>query len=108
VNGRIDPATVPAGFHLGRFADLPASAASALAHAPGIDRALAHLNAAYHTDGFVLDLPDGVILNRPIHIIHWAEAAAPSAVQTRSLIRLGKGARASIIESVVGTGPSWS
>jgi Fe-S cluster assembly protein SufD len=61
------------------------------------------LNAAMATDGVVLSIADGAQLSTPIQIIHVATAASASAF-TRSQVAIGKGARATIIESFVAAG----
>lgn len=61
------------------------------------------LNAAMATDGVVLSIADGAQLSAPIQIIHIAIAASASAF-TRSQVTVGKGARATIIESFVAAG----
>ncbi|MDA9531773.1 MULTISPECIES: Fe-S cluster assembly protein SufD [unclassified Bradyrhizobium] len=61
------------------------------------------LNAALATDGVVLSIADGAQLSAPVQIIHVATAAAASAF-TRSQVKVGKGARATIIESFVAAG----
>ena len=65
--------------------------------------AMISLNAAMATDGFVVSVADGVQLSAPIQIIHVATAAAASAF-TRSHLRIGNGARATIVESFVAAG----
>jgi Fe-S cluster assembly protein SufD len=65
--------------------------------------AMISLNAAMATDGFVVLVADGVQLSAPIQIIHVATAAAASTF-TRSHLRIGRGARATIIESFVAAG----
>jgi Fe-S cluster assembly protein SufD len=65
--------------------------------------AMISLNAAMATDGFVVLVADGVQLSAPIQIIHVATAAAASAF-TRSHLRIGKGVRATIVESFVAAG----
>jgi Fe-S cluster assembly protein SufD len=62
--------------------------------------AMISLNAALATDGVVIDVANGSALTRPIQIIHVATAASASIV-TRSCFRLGKGARATLVESFV-------
>jgi Fe-S cluster assembly protein SufD len=57
-------------------------------------------NAAMVTDGVVLDVADGVALTRPLHIVHVATQPDASAV-SRSFLRLGKAARATLVESFV-------
>jgi Fe-S cluster assembly protein SufD len=58
------------------------------------------LNAALATDGVVVGIADGAALARPIQIIHVATAASASSF-TRSHLRIGKGARATLVESFV-------
>jgi Fe-S cluster assembly protein SufD len=65
--------------------------------------AMISLNAAMATDGFVVSVADGVQLSAPIQIIHVATAATASAF-TRSHLRIGNGARATIVESFVAAG----
>ena len=61
------------------------------------------LNAAMATDGVVLDIADGAQLSAPIQILHIATVASASAF-TRSQVAIGKGARATIVESFVAVG----
>lgn len=61
------------------------------------------LNAAMATDGVVLSIADGARLPESIQIIHIATAASASAF-TRSQVAIGKGARATIVESFVAAG----
>ena len=65
--------------------------------------AVISLNAAMTTDGVVLSIADGVQLSAPIQIIHIATAASASSF-TRSQVAIGKGARATIVESFVAAG----
>ena len=65
--------------------------------------AMISLNAAMATDGVVLSIADGVQLSAPVQIIHVATAASASAF-TRSHLRIGSRARATIIESFVAAG----
>lgn len=61
------------------------------------------LNAAMATDGVVLSIADGAQLSAPIQIIHIATATSASAF-TRSQVAIGKGVRATIVESFVAAG----
>jgi Fe-S cluster assembly protein SufD len=65
--------------------------------------AMISLNTAMVTDGVVVSIADGAQLSEPIQIIHVATASSASAF-TRSQLRVGKGARATIIESFVAAG----
>ena len=58
------------------------------------------LNAALATDGVIVTVADGTALARPIHIVHVAIASSASVV-TRSHFALGKGAKATLVESFV-------
>lgn len=69
------------------------------------DQPFAALNTALFADGFVLDVAAGVALDRPIQIVHFA--ASPGASHTRSLIRLGAGSRAIVVETFAGSGRYW-
>ena len=63
------------------------------------DDVAAALNTAFMGDGVVLRLADGVALTRPIHLVFAYTARAAAAVFARSLIVIGNGARATLIES---------
>jgi Fe-S cluster assembly protein SufD len=65
--------------------------------------AVISLNAAMVTDGVVVMVADGAQLSGPIQIIHVATAAGASAF-TRSHLRVGEGARATIVETFVAAG----
>jgi len=69
------------------------------------DQPFAALNAAFFADGFVLDLAPGVVLDRPIEIVHLASATG--SLHTRSLVNLGAGSRVTIIETYTGRGRYW-
>ncbi|MBV9331205.1 MAG: Fe-S cluster assembly protein SufD [Alphaproteobacteria bacterium] len=67
----------------------------------------AALNAAFFGDGFVLHIGVGVTLDEPIEIVHLASGGKPAAYHTRSLVRLGEGSRATILETYAGEGRYW-
>ena len=54
----------------------------------------AALNAAFFADGFVLALDPGIVLERPVEIIHLGRAAAPCSFHVRRAVTLGAGSRA--------------
>ncbi len=58
------------------------------------------LNAAMCTDGVVIDVADGAVLEKPLHIVHVA-TKAESAIFTRSMLKIGRQARATLVESFV-------
>jgi Fe-S cluster assembly protein SufD len=62
--------------------------------------AMISLNAALATDGVVVSIAEGAALSHPIQIVHVATAASASTF-TRSHVQIGKGARATLVESFV-------
>jgi Fe-S cluster assembly protein SufD len=76
--------------------------------------ALVRLNDAFHPDVLVVDVPDGVEVGRPIVVVHWCavpsagagggdavSGPAPAAFP-RTVVRLGRGASAQVVEVVAG------
>ncbi|WFU13813.1 Fe-S cluster assembly protein SufD [Bradyrhizobium sp. CB3481] len=59
------------------------------------------LNSAMMTDGVVIEIAGGLVLKQPLQIIHVASGPAPAAMFTRSLLRLGKDAGATLVESYI-------
>jgi Fe-S cluster assembly protein SufD len=70
--------------------------------APENSDAMVALNGAMMTDGLVIEVADGAVITLPLHIVHIASGAAPAAMFTRSLIRVGKAASATLVESYIG------
>jgi hypothetical protein len=67
----------------------------------------AQLATALVEDGVVIEVADGQTLPQPIHIVHvLAPSGSPIASTLRVLIRLGRGARACILETWAGNGPA--
>src|ERR1700738_3589583 len=63
--------------------------------------AMVALNSAMMTDGIVIEVADGAVLTQPLHIVHIASGAQPAAMFTRSLLKLGKAATATLVESFI-------
>jgi Fe-S cluster assembly scaffold protein SufB len=66
---------------------------------PGNDK-FAQLTRAMWSQGVGLDVPAGVKLDQPI-VVRWAMGAPDRALVTRTLVRLGDGASASVVEELV-------
>jgi len=83
---------------------LEAGEGAAPAHlfAPDNSDAMVALNSAMMTDGLVIEVADGTVLTRPLHVVHIASGIVPSAMFTRSSIRIGKAAGATLVESYIG------
>jgi Fe-S cluster assembly protein SufD len=69
--------------------------------APDNANPMVALNSAMMTDGVVIEIADGLVLKQPLQIIHVASGPAPAAMFTRSLLRLGKDAGATLVESYI-------
>jgi Fe-S cluster assembly protein SufD len=69
--------------------------------APDNSNPMVALNSAMMTDGLVIEVADGAVLTEPLHVVHIAGGAAPSAMFTRSLLKLGKSASATLVESYI-------
>jgi Fe-S cluster assembly protein SufD len=72
-----------------------------------IAQPFAALNAAFFTDGFVLEIKPGITIERPIEILHLASGATGGSLHTRSVILAGERSRATVIESFAGLGTYW-
>lgn len=59
------------------------------------------LNGAMMTDGVVIEVASGAVLKQPLQLVHVATGAIPSAIFTRSLLRLGREAGVTMVESYV-------
>src|SRR5258706_2835142 len=69
--------------------------------APDNSDAMVALNSAMMTDGLVIEVAEGAVLTQPLHIVHVASGAAPSAMFTRSLLKVGNAANATLVESYI-------
>lgn len=74
--------------------------------APPDADAMSALNTAFMTDGAVLRIADGAALAVPIHLVFLADSTQPRSVTTSNLIKVGKGAKAVILESHIAAGGS--
>jgi Fe-S cluster assembly protein SufD len=67
------------------------------------NHAFAALNTAFIEDGAFVHVPDGVVVQEPIHVIHASAAGSePTASHPRTLIVVGKSAQVRIVESYAG------
>jgi Fe-S cluster assembly protein SufD len=66
------------------------------------------LNAAMMTDGVMIELADDIALAQPLHIVHIASDARPASIFTRSMLRVGKAAKATLVESFIAAKPATS
>jgi Fe-S cluster assembly protein SufD len=68
----------------------------------GDNAAVVALNAAYVTDGAVVRVADGAVVDKPLLLIFVRAGAQPRAVTTRNLVAVGRAARVTIVEAYVG------
>lgn len=69
--------------------------------APRDDRFVA-LVTAFQNCGVFVDIPSGVALEAPLQIVWTAQPGATSAIFAQTVVRVGAGARATIVERYVG------
>jgi Fe-S cluster assembly protein SufD len=69
--------------------------------APDTSNPMVALNSAMMTDGLVIEVADGAVLTQPLHIVHIASGAESAAMFTRSLLKVGKAAGATLVESFI-------
>lgn len=65
------------------------------------------LNTAFLDDGAFIDIPDGVVLDRPIHLVFLSTGNNRCVSHPRNLIRVGKHSTAHVIESYLGQGDGY-
>jgi Fe-S cluster assembly protein SufD len=63
------------------------------------DDAAVALNTAFMGDGVVIEVSEGTMIERPIHLVFAFAGEAPASVFPRSLVVVGRGARVMIVES---------
>jgi Fe-S cluster assembly protein SufD len=64
--------------------------------------AFVSLNTAFVDDGAYVSVPDGVSVDRPIHLIFLTVADTPTFCHPRNIVSLGKNSRTTVIESYLG------
>jgi Fe-S cluster assembly protein SufD len=92
-------APLPAGLRLTALRDALAAGASDLLAEDDAD-AMVALNAALATDGVLIEIADRTELVPPLHLLHVATRRG-TAAYTRSRVRIGAGARVTLLESFV-------
>ena len=99
------PGTLPDGVVISAASDQPAGPDLLGAVLTGGD-ALVQLNGAFAPDAVVVDVAPGVVAADPVVIVHWTSggtgAGLAPASFPRTVVRLGRGAQASVVELVAG------
>jgi len=111
VNGHLigTPPEMPAGVRLAPLAPLFSAEQALLA--PYLDSAptdvFANLNTAFLRDGLLLELAAGSILDKPLHLVFLSQPGSePGMAHPRIIVRLARGAQATIIGHYTGNGAS--
>lgn len=68
----------------------------------------ASLNAAFFETGFVLALDGGVVLDRPVEIVHLHTAVDQETLYFRNLVKLGAKSGATLVETYLGGPRYWN
>jgi len=96
---------LPDGVTFGALSDLEA-APEGLGELVGAADFFVTMNDAFGPDALVVEIPAGLELDRPVVIVHWCDAGQADgpgpAVFPRSVVRLGAGASAEVVEVVAG------
>ncbi len=66
---------------------------------------LAQLLRGFWSQGIILRIPDGVRLAKPV-VLRWAAGVPGRALIGRTIVELGEGAEASVVEELVESGPA--
>ena len=82
--------------------DKNAARADVLENGPA-SGAMISLNSAMATDGAVITVANGTVLTKPLHVLHVATRPS-AATYTRSYLKLGNAAHATLVESFVTAG----
>jgi len=114
VDGRFNPALsrlkgLPGGVRVTSLADRLMADPAFVEHRLGRHvhagrDAFAALNLAFIEDGAVIDIAPGIEVERPIQLIDIASSDVPAGRHLRSIVVLGAGAKACLIDTSVGTG----
>jgi Fe-S cluster assembly protein SufD len=71
---------------------------------PGPSVAIEALNAAFFTDGAMLRIENGTEPPLPVHLVFLATGDRPASIATRNLVRVGRGARCTLLETHIAAG----
>ena len=113
VNGRFDASlsrvsSLPNGVRLGSLADAMQQNGerirALLQRGTRDAQRFAALNTAFLLDGVYIEIPEGVALDRPVHVVHVTSASsAPTMTHPRVVIVAAKNSQAVVVESFFGT-----
>lgn len=105
-------ASNPAGFKLVSLADAKRTMPERVAFVhqrivqPGADRFSA-LSTAFQNCGAYVEVAEGARLDAPLQVVWTTRPGAPSAVFPQTVVRIGAGARATIVERHIGSNDAF-
>jgi len=108
VDGRFAPSfsslDLPAGVGVTSIGEILKTAPDVLAPLVGVpDDPFAALNTAFFRDGVAIRIADGVVIDRPIHVLFLSSLhGEPYVMHPRTVLSLGEGARATVVKSFLG------
>lgn len=71
---------------------------------PREDDSVVALNTALMTGGVALRVGEGIVLDKPIHLVHLDSTGEPASIFTRALVLVEPGSALTLIESYAGLG----
>ncbi len=106
VDGRLSEAlsnleAIPAGFRIESMARMFIEEPDVIEpylHDQHLSGGFAELNSAMMRDGVYIDIPDGMVIEQPIHLLFLTADGSESSQHIRNLIVVGEYAEASVIE----------
>ncbi len=113
INGRYSPELssrkLPRGIHATPLREANGAVAAHLArYADYQDRAFVALNTAKFEDGACIEIPQGTVVEEPIHLVFLASGGVvPVISHPRNLVVIGPGSRATVVESYIGHGAKY-
>jgi Fe-S cluster assembly protein SufD len=114
VDGRVSPElsslnTLPAGVRVESMARMLAEEAHLLEpymHDQHLAGAFSELNAAIMRDGIYIDIPDGIVVEKPLHLFFLSHGQDENSIHIRNLIIAGEYSQATVIEHFGSLGES--
>ncbi|HLZ03704.1 MAG TPA: Fe-S cluster assembly protein SufD [Bradyrhizobium sp.] len=91
---------VPVGLNVRSLQEALEAGEDHLLETTSVKDTMVSLNAALATDGVLVGISDGAALSKPLQIVHVATASSASCF-TRSQLKIGKGARATLVENFI-------
>jgi len=99
VRAEVDPSLSERGVVIGTAGEVPEAAEMLGQVAEPAPDAYVELATAFAADPVVLRVPDGVVIEQPLVVLHWVDADG-SATFPRTVVSAGEGSRVALVEHV--------